>query len=82
MKNVVFWNVTFCVALVRRDVSEEVSASIIRTTRIGELVRLNLSPTRYTEGPCQCRPVERVTPGETLVSERNYRRPYGRLVQA
>jgi hypothetical protein len=36
MKNGVFWDVSR-VALVRTDVSEELSASIIRTTRIGEL---------------------------------------------
>jgi hypothetical protein len=36
MKNAVFWNVTPCVALVRTDVSEELSVSI-RVTRIGEL---------------------------------------------
>jgi hypothetical protein len=36
MKNVVFWYVTR-VALIRTDVSEERSASIIRVTRIGEL---------------------------------------------
>jgi hypothetical protein len=33
MKNGVFWDV----ALVRTDVSEELNASIIRVTRIGEL---------------------------------------------
>jgi hypothetical protein len=36
MKNVVFWDVTL-VALVRTDVSEELSASFIRVTRIVEL---------------------------------------------
>jgi hypothetical protein len=36
MKNGVFWDVTPC-GLVRTDVSEELSASIIRMTRIGEL---------------------------------------------
>jgi hypothetical protein len=36
MKNGVFWDVT-PVALVRTDVSEELSASFIRVTRIGEL---------------------------------------------
>jgi hypothetical protein len=36
MKNGVFWDVTR-VALVRTDVSEELSASFIRVTRIGEL---------------------------------------------
>jgi hypothetical protein len=35
MKNDVFWDVT--ARLVRTDVSEELSASIIRVTRIGEL---------------------------------------------
>jgi hypothetical protein len=34
MKNGVFWDVTR-VALVRTDVSEELSASFIRVTRIG-----------------------------------------------
>jgi hypothetical protein len=34
MKNAVFWNVT---PLVKTDVSEELSASFIRVTRIGEL---------------------------------------------
>jgi hypothetical protein len=37
MKNVVFWDVTLCVALVRTDVSEVLSASFIRMARIGEL---------------------------------------------
>jgi hypothetical protein len=36
MKNGVFWNVTPC-ALVRTDVSEELSASFIKVKRIGEL---------------------------------------------
>jgi hypothetical protein len=36
MKNGVFWDVTR-VALVRTDVSEELSASFIKVTRIGEL---------------------------------------------
>jgi hypothetical protein len=39
MKNGVFWDVTpcGCVALVRTDVSEQRSPSIIRVTRIGGL---------------------------------------------
>jgi hypothetical protein len=37
MKNVVFWDVTL--SLVRTDFSENLSASIIRVTRIGELGR-------------------------------------------
>jgi hypothetical protein len=36
MKNGVFWDVTSC-GLVRTDVSEELSASITRVGRIGEL---------------------------------------------
>jgi hypothetical protein len=36
MKNAVFWDVSR-VALIRTDVSEELNASIIRVTRIGEL---------------------------------------------
>jgi hypothetical protein len=36
MKNGVFWDVSR-VALVKTDVSEEISASFIRLTRIGEL---------------------------------------------
>jgi hypothetical protein len=36
MKNVVFWVVTL-LALVRTEVSEELSASFIKVTRIGEL---------------------------------------------
>jgi hypothetical protein len=36
MKNGVFWDVS-CVKLARTDVSEELSASFIRVTRIGEL---------------------------------------------
>jgi hypothetical protein len=36
MKNVVFWGVSG-VVLVRTDVSEKCSASIIRVTRIGEV---------------------------------------------
>jgi hypothetical protein len=37
-----------CVALVRTDVSEELSASIIRVTRIGELGTLALTSNRRT----------------------------------
>jgi precorrin-6x reductase len=37
MKVAAMWNIT-CVVLVRADVSEEHIASIIRVTRIGELV--------------------------------------------
>jgi hypothetical protein len=37
-KNGVFWDVT-AVALVRTDISEELSTSIIRVTTIGELGR-------------------------------------------
>jgi hypothetical protein len=37
MKNCVFWVVTRRVALVRTDVSEDLGASIIKVTRIGEL---------------------------------------------
>jgi hypothetical protein len=36
MKNAVFWDVT-PLALVGTDVSEELSASFVRVTRIGEL---------------------------------------------
>jgi hypothetical protein len=36
MKNGVFWDITPC-GLVRTDVSEEINASIIRVTRVGEL---------------------------------------------
>jgi hypothetical protein len=36
MKNGVFWDVTPC-GFVRTDVSDELSASIIRVTRVGEL---------------------------------------------
>jgi hypothetical protein len=36
MKNCVFWDVSR-VALVRTDVSEELSTSFIKVTRIGEL---------------------------------------------
>jgi hypothetical protein len=36
MKNDVFWDVTPC-GLVRTDLSEELSASFIRVTRIGQL---------------------------------------------
>jgi hypothetical protein len=36
MKNGIFWDVS-CVALVGTDVSEELSASFIRVTKIGEL---------------------------------------------
>jgi hypothetical protein len=36
MKNGVFWDVTPCGSC-KNDVSEELSASIIRVTRIGEL---------------------------------------------
>jgi hypothetical protein len=37
MKNGVFWDMTRRVALVRTDVSEELSGFFIRVTRIGEL---------------------------------------------
>jgi hypothetical protein len=39
MKNGVFWDVTR-VALVRTNISEELGASIIRVTKIGERERL------------------------------------------
>jgi hypothetical protein len=41
-KNAVFWYVHH-VALVRTDVSEELSASIIRMTRLGELGTLAIT---------------------------------------
>jgi glycyl-tRNA synthetase (class II) len=37
MKNGVFWDVTPCGSLVRTDISEELNASFIRETRIGEI---------------------------------------------
>jgi hypothetical protein len=43
-----FRNVMFCVALVRTDVSEERSASIIRVTRIGELGMLAVTSNQCT----------------------------------
>jgi hypothetical protein len=57
MKNGVFWNVTL-VALVRTDVSKELSASFIRATRTGELVTTlavtsSASAERCEEGPSQ-----------------------------
>jgi hypothetical protein len=36
MKNGVFWNVTSCGSVIT-DVSEELSSSFVRVTRIGEL---------------------------------------------
>jgi hypothetical protein len=48
MKNGVFWDVTLCVSC-RNDVSEELSASFIRVTRIGELgTTLAVTSNRYT----------------------------------
>jgi hypothetical protein len=47
MKNGVFWDVMLRhVALVSTDVSEELSSSIIRVTRIGELGMLALTRNR------------------------------------
>jgi hypothetical protein len=43
MKNDIFWDVTPCDSL-RTDVSEELSASFIRVTRIGELVTASVVP--------------------------------------
>jgi hypothetical protein len=37
MKNGILWEVTSRVALVRTDISEGLSASFVRVTRIGEL---------------------------------------------
>jgi hypothetical protein len=49
MKNAILWDVT-PVALVRTDVSEELSVSIIRVTRIGELgTTLGVTSNRRTE---------------------------------
>jgi hypothetical protein len=48
MKNSVFWDVHH-VALVRTDVSEELSASIIRATRLGELGTLAVTSSRRTQ---------------------------------
>jgi hypothetical protein len=42
MKNVVFWDVTSC-GFVITDVSEELSASFIRVTRLGELGTTQIS---------------------------------------
>jgi hypothetical protein len=47
MKNIVFWDVTPC-AIVRTDASEELSASIIRVTRIGGLGTLAVTSNRRT----------------------------------
>jgi hypothetical protein len=50
MTNGVFWDVSR-VALIRADVSGELSAFFIRVTRIGELgTTLALSSNRYTQG--------------------------------
>jgi hypothetical protein len=52
MKNGDFWDVTPC-GLVRTDVSEQLSASIIRVTRIGELgTTLAVTSNRHTPRPC------------------------------
>jgi hypothetical protein len=61
MKNGVFWDVTPC-GFVRTDVSEELNASFIRVTRIGELGttlavtsnRRMLSLLRSVESYSQC----------------------------
>jgi hypothetical protein len=47
------------VALVRTDVSEELSASVIRVTRIGELATLAVTSNRFTlrrnsDAPREC----------------------------
>jgi hypothetical protein len=47
MKNDVFWDLR-CVALVRTDVSEELSASFIRVTRILEVGTLAVTSNRRT----------------------------------
>jgi hypothetical protein len=50
MKNAVFWELRR-VARVRTDVSEELSASIIRVTRIGEIgTALAVTSNRWTLG--------------------------------
>jgi hypothetical protein len=49
MKNGVFWDVKRRVALIRTDVSEELSAFFIRVTRIGELgTTLAVTSNRHT----------------------------------
>jgi hypothetical protein len=45
-----------CVALVRTDVSEELSASIIRVTRIDELGMLAVTSNRHTLRRNSCHP--------------------------
>jgi hypothetical protein len=45
MKNAVFWDVTTC-GSVRTEFTEELSASIIRVTRIGELGTLAVTSNR------------------------------------
>jgi demethoxyubiquinone hydroxylase (CLK1/Coq7/Cat5 family) len=46
MKNAVFWDVT-PLAVVKTDVSQERSASIIRVTRIGELGTLTVTSNQH-----------------------------------
>jgi hypothetical protein len=53
LKNGVFWDVTPC-SLVRTDVSQELSHSIIRVTRIGELGKLAVTNNRRTLRKKQC----------------------------
>jgi hypothetical protein len=45
MKNGIFWD-GICVDLVRTDISDELSASIIRVTRIGKLGTLAVTSNR------------------------------------
>jgi hypothetical protein len=47
MKNVVFWDVMPCVALVRTDVSENNITSIMRERTIGELGTLSAPLTLF-----------------------------------
>jgi hypothetical protein len=51
MKNGVFWVVNAMWVLLRTDVSEELSASIIRVTRIGELGTLAVTSNWHTVVP-------------------------------
>jgi hypothetical protein len=52
MKNGVFWDVTSCGSCKKTDISDELSASIIRETRIGELgttLAVTATEARYEE---------------------------------
>jgi hypothetical protein len=59
-----------CVALVRTDVSEDLSASIIRVTKIGEVGKLAVTSNRRTQRSVLTRATRRNIPEDAILHSR------------